>query len=266
MNLIDKFRKDILEIKKLKGLHKDKECVIFGGGPSIDNINLENSFFDSKKILTCNFKKKGLKADYHMLHDPLSIMWWQKNNVDLETSNLLFSDIVLSFEERNSSEISKRNKHSALNSSHVRDRWLGDVPIKEYLEQIYLVKEKLKSKNNFYVFESPFWKLRKILQNHKIDIENMISDKWYGSGFLLIECAIYFGFKKIYLSGFDGGQHHNYENHPSQRHYHMKNRNLSFWNQHGERLNYLKEKFKVDIKLINSPNSIYNKFIEEINI
>ena len=247
------FSKKIKKINSIKGKHKDCEFVVFGGGPSIEKIN-NLRFLNNKVVISCNYKKNNIKADYHLLHDPLSIMWWEKNNVDANNSNLIFSDICVQYLEYNDSNINKNEKIIALNKTHVRDRWLGDVPLQEYLNQLTYLSRK--SNKNFYYLNSPFYKFK---EKFGIGVENnAVADKWYGSGFLAIETAIYLGAKKVYLVGFDGGQSHSYENNPSDRHYRMKNKTLYHWQPHTSHLKSLSK--KVEIILVNPEYSIYNGY------
>jgi hypothetical protein len=252
------FQKKLKQLSNIKNKHRNKEFVVIGGGPSIEHISGDNKLFNNKITIACNFKKSDIQADYHLLHDPLAIMWWKKNNVDLE-SNLVFSDICKNYNLYNSHKNPDKMK-IALNTSHIRDRWLGDVPLVEYLNQIsFLARNK---DTSFYYVESPFYKFYENFNMKKT--KNRISEKWYGSGFLAIDTAIYLGAKKIYLVGFDGGQNHSYENNPSHRHFRMKNRNITHWNQHRERIKQIKK--EVSLVLVNSHYSIYNDLIEGVRI
>ena len=87
---------------------------------------------------------------------------------------------------------------------------------------------------------------------------------WYGSGFLLIDLALFLGASKIFLAGFDGGQSHSYKNYPSDRHYRMKNRTLSHWHQHRGRLSELSK--KTEIILVNPEYSVYNGIVQGVNL
>lgn len=259
--MIDSFRATIQQVSELKSSRQGEEFVVFGGGPSIEDFRRQNKdFLKDKVTLCCNYKMDFIKADYHMLHDPLSIMWWRKNNVDLENSKIILSDICINYDKYNTTENIKKNP-VALNQTHVRDEWLGDIPLQEYIsEMMHNTKDR---KDKFYYVVSPFYKLK---ERHGVfDESNDISMKgWYGSGFLLIDLALFLGASKIFLVGFDGGQSHSYENNPSDRHYRMKNRNITHWHQHRERLSKLREKTK--IFLVNPENSVYNGIVQGVKI
>ena len=81
---------------------------------------------------------------------------------------------------------------------------------------------------------------------------------------LAIETAVYLGASKIYLVGFDGGQNHSYDNNPSHRHFKMKNRSMSHWNQHRDKIKQLKK--EVSLVLVNPQYSIYNDLIQGVKI
>ena len=75
--MIKEFKSKISGIHSLREKHKGKEFVVFGGGPTIENFRNHNGFLDDKIVLCCNYKMDFINADYHMLHDPLSVMWWK---------------------------------------------------------------------------------------------------------------------------------------------------------------------------------------------
>ena len=257
--MIKEFKSKISGIHSLREKHKGKEFVVFGGGPTIENFRNHNGFLDDKIVLCCNYKMDFINADYHMLHDPLSVMWWKKNNVDIEKSKVIFSDICLNYQKYNSD--GKGKNPVALNPTHVRDEWLGDIPVQEYLSQ--MINCAKTSEDKFFYLVSPFYRLKE--RHNIVDENNSISMKgWYGSGFLLIDLALFLGASRIFLVGFDGGQSHSYENNPSDRHYRMKNRNITHWYQHRSRLYELSQ--KTEIILVNPEQSVYNGIVQGVKI
>ena len=194
-----------------------------------------------------------------MIKELKNKMWWKKNNVDIEKSKVIFSDICLNYQKYNSD--GKGKNPVALNPAHVRDEWLGDIPVQEYLSQ--MINSAKTTEDKFFYLVSPFYRLKE--RHNIVDENNSISMKgWYGSGFLLIDLSLFLGASRIFLVGFDGGQSHSYENNPSDRHYRMKNRNITHWYQHRSRLYELSQ--KTEIILVNPEQSVYNGTVQGVKI
>ena len=58
----------LLSKPRIKSRRSYDECVIFGSGPSIDKIDLNNSFFKDKDFISCNYVHKNNICEYIRRH------------------------------------------------------------------------------------------------------------------------------------------------------------------------------------------------------
>tara|TARA_Y100000034_G_scaffold40406_2_gene49827 strand:+ start:7830 stop:8567 length:738 start_codon:yes stop_codon:yes gene_type:complete len=236
------------EIKDLKGSMFDEDIVIVGGGPSSLNLNCE--FINNKVVLGCNYRNINIRFDYHVLHDPLSLMWYKKNNVDLKISTVIFSQLITNIKSHNSNKGSMhRERGFSLNPSCHRDVWVGDIPVCEYFNALVCEWNDINRPNKLYSANSPTPETTHIS-------DSIIGSKWFNTGIWCIELAIYFGVSTIYLSGFDGGPAHEYFHPPSDRLVTTKKRTISDYYPYAQRVKELQD--DVEIILVNTSNSIYD--------
>ena len=60
-NLLVLIKKIFIRLKpKIKPSRNNNECIIFGSGPSIDNIDLSENFFKDKDLIGCNYVHKNI--------------------------------------------------------------------------------------------------------------------------------------------------------------------------------------------------------------
>jgi len=236
------------DIRDLEGSLLDKQIVIVGGGPS--SVNLKNSFISDKIVLGCNYRNIDTRFDYHVLHDPLSLMWYKKNNVNLQESSIIFSQMITEVSAHNSNKDRLCHERGfSLNPLHHRDVWVGDIPVSEYLDALICEWNDLNRPNKIYVANSP-------TPETTFDAEMIIGSKWYSTGIWCIELAMFFGASKIYLSGFDGGATHKYFHPQSDRLVTTKRRTINDYYPHAVRVKELSK--NVEIALVNTDSSIYD--------
>jgi hypothetical protein len=240
-------------LKNYGNVHHREDFVIIGGGPSTKN--LPSSFLDGKITIGCNHRPTHLRFDYHVLHDPLALMYWKKNNVDMNHSDIIFSHLITRFDEHIKSKQDNLNNSQYLyaeDDNNFRDNWVGDIPILEYLHEFLYLYEKPESWKDSRIYEAgsncPH------VSNHNIEV---IGNIWMNSGFWCIDIAKHLEAKKIYLSGFDGGSTHNYSHPQSDRLTTAKNRN--YGNHYVHFVNKMNQFNKdCELVLVNNSDSIYN--------
>jgi len=235
-------------ISELKGFLGGDDLVIVGGGPSSENLGKE--FTKSRVVLGCNYRQPQNRYDLHLLHDPLAIMWYKKNNVDLSTSHMILSQLITEVESHNGNrEKFEHERQFALNPLHHRDVWVGDIPVNEYLNALTYEWESLGRKNKIYKASSP-------TPETTVSVGDVIGERWFNAGLWCIKLAQYFGAGRVFLSGFDGGQSHNYSHPPSSRIVTAKNRTRHDYIPYAHHMNDLKA--EIDIFLVNTENSLYD--------
>ena len=228
---------------------------MFGGGPSC--LTVPPGFVSKKWVIGCNYRPRNIKFNYHYLNDPLSVCWMYKNNVDPLISSLILSDVICNFhlfhQYKYKSVPDWLPHYFALNPNNYRDYWVGEMPIKEYLDAltIGMVQGKLPHYRCTCPCPAPYEKTP------------TVGIRWYNSGIFCIELAIYMGFKTIYLAGFDSGSSHAYEHYASDRIVIAKGRNDSFYQMYINKINELSKTRK--LILVNCPDNRY-KQIENISV
>ena len=61
-NLLVLIKKIFIRLKpKIKPSRNNNECIIFGSGPSIDDIDLSENFFKDKDLIGCNYVHKNIQ-------------------------------------------------------------------------------------------------------------------------------------------------------------------------------------------------------------
>ena len=235
-------------ISEIEGFLNGDDLVIVGGGPSSENLGQD--FTKDRIVLGCNYRNPNNKYDYHLLHDPLAIMWYKKNNVDLTSSNMILSQLITEVCSHNKNKQSLSHERGfALNPKNHRDVWVGDIPVSEYLNAMIYEWSDLGRPNKIYKASSPS-------PETSIVCDDIIGTKWYNAGLWCIELAMYFGAGRIFLSGFDGGQKHNYSHPPSDRIVTAKNRTSHDYLPYVNRMNEFKQ--QIDISLVNTDHSMYD--------
>jgi len=237
-----------------------RPVVIIGGGPSAKD--LPSNFIEDKITIGCNYRIPRIRCDYHVLHDPLAVMWYKKNNLDLTTSSLILSHLTTQVDRHNSYKYESDHgwpEHEfSLNPHNMRDVWVGDIPVKEYLNTILIEWEELDKPHPIYQAMTP------CPSPYDKSNELLVGEGWTNTGVWCIELAIYMGVDKIYLSGFDGGLTHHYAHYASDRLDKGKNRDRNFYMGYNAKMQSLRN--KVEIVLLNTSDSVYSHSLDKINI
>jgi hypothetical protein len=207
MSRLSNVYKYFTPIVHTRNMYANGTFAVIGGGQSA--LSVPADFLVDKISIAVNYRPPNLKADFHILHDPLSLMWIFKNNVDVHNSSIILNERIHSYDRHNEHSDMRgwEDQWFSPNKNNFRDIWVGDIPVNEYL--LYLVEMWLlfgkDIGKHIYRAISP----APTPYSKKPDIGN----KWYSTGVWAIETAIYMGAKKIYLIGFDGGHGHCYS-HP----------------------------------------------------
>lgn len=240
----------ITSLDSIKDKHLGKEFVIVGGGPSTSNY--PDLFSKEKIVIGCNFRPNHINLNYHVLHDPLSLMWNKKNNVDFLKSSVIFSQFITCVSDHNKNQKVVSGPYYSPNPNNMRDFWVGDVPVKEYLDSVLLIKDR-----------KEIFGATSCSPNCLEQYGPKIGDRWINTGFWCIDLAKYLGASKIYLTGFDGNSNHSYDHPQSDRLERMKNRSYdSHYIHFVRRMDEIKK--DIQIELINCEESMYN--LPKINV
>ena len=196
-NIGSTYRKNKLALSKLKNKHKNEPCVIIGGGPSLNKMNL--NFFADYVSIACNgFYLKhdeiSFTPTYYTVEDPLPAEDNRKeiNNID-DTIRIIPYDLKRIIDEPNNtiyvnfrrSAINSRSSkfpfysHDFLNESF----WGGtvmyfNIQLAEYLgcNPIYLIGVDLS-----YSVSKSVERLGAVLTSTEDD-ENHFDPRYFGKG------------------------------------------------------------------------------------
>jgi len=190
VNLIDNYRRDLIytmkrmlskdlrtELKKTKALeqkHKGERCFIVGNGPSLKHHDL--SKLTNERVFTVNYMMKSerfktLNPDYHLFFDPIVFGLDPKVKADKERIDMIDSTLV------------SNPKLTYIIPYRRRANFIKLFP-KHLFKFIY----------NYKTFTP---QIKNVSQLHRITpgFQNVI--------IYAINCAIYMGFKEVYLIGVD---------------------------------------------------------------
>ena len=167
-NLLVLIKKIFIRLKpKIKPSRNNNECIIFGSGPSIDNIDLSEKFFKDKDLIGCNYVHK----------------------------NILFKNISFKFYSMIDRDYSKTIGDSYFQSLKT-DYFITST------KNAYLFKFKFLFKKNFLIIKTMGYE-----NKNKLEISKIISGDTLFTGnsvpFLIACAAFVFNYKVIYLYGID---------------------------------------------------------------
>ena len=167
-NFIIFIKKIFIRLKpKIKLSRNNEECIIFGSGPSLDNIDLSKCFFKDKDLIGCNYVHK----------------------------NILFKNINFKFYSMIDRDYSKT----------IEDNYFQSLKTDYFItstKNAYLFKFKHLLKKNFLIFKTIGYE-----NKDKLEISKIISGDVLFTGnsvpFLIACAAFVFNYKVIYLYGID---------------------------------------------------------------
>lgn len=203
---------NIRNINELKNTHANEDFLVVGGGRS-SSINTDVNF-NKYTIVGCNYRPIHIPFDYHMLHDPLSVMWNKKNNVCVRTSSLIFSQMVLHPNMQG-------GQSQSLNPMNHRDSWVGDIPVLEYLHSILHQWSGCVKRKKLYQIHTKCPETDFCLEEYCIS-----KNPWHNSGFLCADLAAHMGAKSISFLGVDFDSKHSYFHPVSDRMVKIKKRDF----------------------------------------